>query len=82
LNDHPLDFQDVREAFIGSTFTTVKFKDGTRTISRLTNHTTDTDWIGPDHLPKHATSEWGEEMLNSLATYIVACIEEFEKVVL
>jgi hypothetical protein len=64
LNDHPLVLQNVGEAFKASTFNAVKLKDGIRNIPRLTNHGINTDWIGPDHLPKHATSEWGEEMQN------------------
>ncbi len=79
--DHPLVLKDVSEAFQASGFNTVKFKGVTITIPRLTNHVTDNGWIGPDH-PKHATEAWGVEMLNTMATYVVACIEEFEKVVL
>ncbi len=79
--DHPLILKDVSEAFKASGFNTVKFKEVTITIPRLTNHVTDNGWIGPDH-PKHATVEWGTEMLNTMAAYVVACIEEFEKVVL
>ena len=77
--DHPLILKDVSEAFKASGFNTVKFKEVTITIPRLTNHVTDNGWIGPDH-PKHATAEWGIEMLNTMAAYVVACIEEFEKV--
>ncbi len=79
--DHPLILKDVSEAFQASGFNTVKFKGVTITIPRLTNHVTDNGWIGPDH-PKHATVAWGTEMLDSMATYVVACIEEFVKVVL
>ncbi|NBK20446.1 MAG: creatininase family protein [Spirochaetia bacterium] len=77
--DHPLVLKDVSEAFKASGFNTVKFKGVTITIPRLTNHVTDNGWIGDDH-PRHATEEWGIEMLESMAAYVVACIEECEKV--
>ena len=36
-------------------------------------------WIGPDH-PKKATIEWGNEMLETTANYIVDFINEFKTV--
>ena len=42
-------------------------------------HVTDNGWIGPDH-PKKATVEWGQEMLQTCADYIVDFAEEFKKV--
>ena len=49
------------------------------TIPRLTDHVTDNGWIGPDH-PKYATKEWGDEMLQAFADYMVSFLEEFSKV--
>ena len=40
---------------------------------------TDSGWIGPDH-PSTATEEWGKEMLETTANYIVDFMEEFKKV--
>ena len=48
-------------------------------IPRSTPHVTDSGWIGPDH-PNTATEEWGREMLQTTADYIVDFMEEFKKV--
>ncbi|WP_320130666.1 creatininase family protein [uncultured Sphaerochaeta sp.] len=77
----PLEMKDVSATILASGFNTVKFKDVTLTIPRLTNHITDNGWIGTDH-PKYATEAWGTEMLQAMADYIVSFIEEFEKVTL
>lgn len=75
----PLEMKNVSATIQASGFNTVKFKDVTITIPRLTNHVTDNGWIGNDH-PKYATVEWGTEMLQAMADYVVAFIDEFEKV--
>ena len=36
-------------------------------------------WIGPDH-PNTATPEWGQEMVQTTADYIVDLVEELKKV--
>jgi creatinine amidohydrolase len=77
----PLELKDVSPTILASGFNTVKCKDVTITIPRLTNHVTDNGWIGSDH-PQYATEAWGTEMLQAMADYIVSFIEEFEKVVL
>ena len=46
---------------------------------RKTPHVTDNGWIGPDH-PSTATEEWGKEMLETTANYIVDFMEEFKKI--
>jgi creatinine amidohydrolase len=79
--DLPLEMKDVSPTLLASGFNTVKFKEVTLTIPRLTNHVTDNGWIGNDH-PKFATQAWGTEMLQAMADYIVSFLEEFEKVVL
>ena len=60
-------------------FRSVEFKGVTVEILRNTPHVTDSGWIGPDH-PSTATEEWGKEMLETTANYIVDFMEEFKKV--
>ena len=57
----------------------VEYKGVTVEIPRKTTHVTDNGWIGPDH-PSTATEEWGKEMLETTANYIVDFMEEFKKV--
>ena len=74
----PLEMKNVSENIKGSGFNTVQYENITVTVPRLTNHVTDNGWIGPDH-PKNATKEWGDEMLNTFADFMVSFINEFEK---
>ena len=60
-------------------FRSVEFKGVNVDIIRNTPHVTDNGWIGPDH-PSTATEEWGKEMLETTANYIVDFMEEFKKV--
>ena len=62
-----------------SGFHSVEFKGVNVDIIRNTPHVTDNGWIGPDH-PNTATEEWGKEMLETTANYIVDFKEEFKKV--
>ena len=62
-----------------SGFCSVEFKGVNVDIIRNTPHVTDNGWIGPDH-PNTATEEWGKEMLETTANYIVDFMEEFKKV--
>jgi creatinine amidohydrolase len=71
--------KDVSAGLKATGFHTVEFKGVQVTIPRLTPNVTDNGWIGPDH-PKTATVEWGKEMLQAMADYIVDFIPEFEKV--
>ncbi|MCQ5146746.1 creatininase family protein, partial [Enterocloster bolteae] len=48
-------------------------------ILRNTPKVTDNGWIGPDH-PNTATVEWGQEMVQTTADYILDLIEELKKV--
>ena len=61
------------------TVTLSEYKGVTVEILRNTPHVTDSGWIGPDH-PSTATEEWGKEMLETTANYIVDFMEEFKKV--
>ena len=60
-------------------FRSVEYKGVSVDIIRSTPHVTDSGWIGPDH-PNTATEEWGREMLQTTADYIVDFMEEFKKV--
>ena len=48
-------------------------------IVRNTPNVTENGWIGPDH-PNTATVEWGNEMLQTTADYIVDLIEELKTI--
>ena len=62
-----------------SGFHSVEIKGVNVAIIRNTPLVTDNGWIGPDH-PNTATEEWGKEMLETTANYIVDFMEEFKKV--
>lgn len=76
-----LKFYDLSENLKVTGFRSVEFKGVTVEIPRSTPHVTDSGWIGPDH-PNTATEEWGREMLQTTADYIVDFMEEFKKVTL
>ena len=76
-----LKFYDLSENLKVTGFRSVEFKGVTVEIPRSTTHVTDSGWIGPDH-PNTATEEWGREMLQTTADYIVDFMEEFKKVTL
>lgn len=59
-------------------FTTVEFKGVSVDMPRPTSHITKNGWIGPDH-PREANAQWGEEMLNAVADWMVEFIEAFAK---
>lgn len=75
----PLELKDVNENLTATGFRSVRFKGVEIEILRPTPEVTDNGWIGPDH-PKTATVEWGIEMLNTTAGYIVDLIEELKEV--
>lgn len=60
---------------------TVRFKGLDIPVRRFTTDITDNGWVGPDH-PKNATAQWGHQMLEATANYIVEFIEAFKKVAL
>ena len=74
-----LQFKHLSENLKTTGFRSVEYKGVTVEILRKTPHVTDSGWIGPDH-PSTATEEWGKEMLETTANYIVDFMEEFKKV--
>ena len=76
-----LKFYDLSENLKVTGFRSVEFKGVTVEIHRSTTNVTDSGWIGPDHT-KTAKEEWGREMLQTTADYIVDFMEEFKKVTL
>ena len=74
-----LKFFDLTDNLKTTGFRSVQYKGVSVEIMRSTPHVTDSGWIGPDH-PNTATEEWGREMLQATADYIVDFMEEFKKV--
>lgn len=63
---------------ISTGFRTVSYKGVNVLIPRTSRKVVQSGWFGKDH-PKEATAEWGTEMLQAAADYIVDFIGEFEK---
>jgi creatinine amidohydrolase len=59
-------------------FKGVRYKGVEIPVSRTVDRFTKNGWIGPDH-PKEATVQWGTEMLQATADYIVDFISAFKK---
>ena len=79
LTDEPLKLKDISENIKATGFRSVEFKGVNIDIIRKTPDVTDNGWIGPDH-PNTATEEWGKEMIQASADFIVDFAEEFKKV--
>ena len=77
--DLPLEMTNLTENLVATGFRTVRFKGVEIEILRNTPKVTDNGWIGPDH-PNTATVEWGQEMVQTTADYILDLIEELKKV--
>lgn len=75
----PLELKNINDNLIATGFRTIRFKGVEFEVLRNTRNVTDNGWIGPDH-PNTATVEWGNEMLQATADYIVELIEELKKV--
>lgn len=75
----PLQLKDLTENLKATGFRSVEYKGVSIEILRNTPNVTDNGWIGPDH-PNTATEEWGREMMQTTADYIVDFMEEFKKV--
>lgn len=60
-------------------FSNVRYKGVEVSVPRIVRDITDSGWIGPDH-PSTATEEWGREMLQTCADYIVDFIDAFKKI--
>ena len=59
-------------------FDTVKYKGVSVTVPRPTNYYAENGWIGPDD-PKKASAEWGREMMETVAAWMVDFIQAFSK---
>ena len=60
-------------------FDFVRYKGVNVELPRDVHQYAHNGWIGPDH-PKDATEEWGREMLNATADYIVDFLAEFSRI--
>lgn len=60
-------------------FANVRYKGVEVAVPRIVTDITDSGWIGPDH-PNTATEEWGREMLQTCADYIVDFIDAFNRI--
>jgi len=74
-----LKLYDLSDELKATGFRSVEFKGVNVEVLRSTPRVTDSGWIGPDH-PSTATEEWGKEMLQATADYIVDFMEAFKKV--
>lgn len=75
----PLELKNINDNLVATGFRTIRFKGVEFEVLRNTPNVTENGWIGPDH-PNTATVEWGNEMLQTTADYIVDLIEELKTV--
>ena len=68
---------DVNDQIKATGLKTVSFKNIEVIVPRDVATISDNGWVGPDH-PKHATKQWGHDMLNVISDYIVDFIESFK----
>ncbi len=47
-------------------------------VPRSNRLSSDNGWFGKDH-PKYATYEWGKEMVEATADFLVEYMKEFQK---
>ena len=57
---------------------TVNFKGVDIPVPRSNRLSSDNGWFGKDH-PKYATYEWGKEMVEATADFLVEYMKEFQK---
>ncbi len=69
---------DVMDSMERTGFKNVVYKGVPVVICRKVTRFTNNGWIGEDH-PRNATEEWGKEMLQTTADYIVDFMEELKK---
>lgn len=69
---------DIGENMVTTGFRSVKYKGVTVQFPRFVKEYAGNGWIGPDH-PEKATPEWGREMLQATADYIVDFMQEMKK---
>ncbi|MBR2835149.1 MAG: creatininase family protein [Coriobacteriales bacterium] len=68
---------DLGPAFKTVHYDSVEFEGVRVQVSRPLEDYSQNGWIGPDH-PKDASAAWGEEMLNTVANWLVHFITAFE----
>ena len=79
LTEEPLKLKDLNENLVATGFRTVKFKGVEVEVLRSTPNVTDNG--GSDRtIRRKQPVEWGQEMLQTCADYIVDFAEEFKKV--
>ncbi len=76
--NNPMVLKDVSPELTATGFHTVTYKGVTVNVPRITRTVTENGWIGPDH-PMNANAEWGKEMLETCADYIVDFIAAFRR---
>lgn len=69
---------DVSDTMPTISWNAVSFKGATVNIPRESWHYNGNGWYGPD-VPNLATKQWGDEMLQTMADYIVEFVAEFDK---
>lgn len=69
---------DISESMVTTGFRSVMYKGVTVQFPRYVKEYAGNGWIGPDH-PEKATVEWGKEMLQATADYIVDFMNEMKK---
>lgn len=78
-NIQPMNLHNhITENIKTSGFKTVNFKGIDLPMCRPITSFTNNGWVGADH-PEQATAQWGKEMLQAVADYIVEFMEEFKK---
>ena len=75
----PLELKDINPNLVATGFRSIRFKGVEFEVLRATPEVTDNGWIGPDH-PNTATEEWGTEMIQTTADYLVDLIAELKTV--
>ena len=66
---------------VSTGFRSVSYKGVSILIPRTSRKVVENGWFGIDH-PKEATVQWGKEMLQTAADYIVDFLGEFENLTL
>lgn len=77
IQDSPM--QGLSNTLPASGMKTVTFEGVEIPVPRMSDHISENGWFGKDH-PKDSNREWGEEMLEECAKYIVKWMKEFEAV--
>lgn len=78
INDGMEMINDVSDELPTVSWSTVQFKGASVTIPRESRYYFGNGWYGKDE-PSTATPEWGREMLQAMADYMVDFIEAFER---